>query len=168
MNTEQPTPKLVPIADDISTEELVARYLAGPTLVREAVAGMDQGQLHARPIPDKMSTHEVVTHIVDSEFGMGGRVKRALAGEEPAVLQGGHPEIKSDPERDLDADLGRLEQARAQMAGELRGLPAEVWDRIAMRRQDREVTVRQMIMLMTRHLENHVAAIGEKRAALGL
>jgi len=168
MDIEQPTPKPIPIADDISPEELVARYLSGPALVREAIAGMDEDQLHARPIPGKMSTHEVVTHIVDSEIGMGGRVKRALAGEEPVVSQGGHPEIKSDPERDLDADLERLVQARAQMADELRELPAEAWGRIAMRRQDREVTVRQMLMLMTRHLENHVATIDEKRAALGL
>jgi hypothetical protein len=168
MVTEQPTPKPIPIADDISPEELIARYLAGPALVRGAIAGMDEGQLHARPIPDKMSSHGVVTHIVDSEIGLGGRVKRALAGEEPIVSQGGHPEIKSEPERDLETELARLEIARAEMAEKLRDLEADAWERVAMRREDRVVTVRQMIMLMTRHLENHVAAIDEKRAALGL
>ena len=166
MDNEHPKP--IPIADDISPDELIARYLAGSALVREAITGMDEDQLHARPIPDKMSTHGVVTHIVDSEIGLGGRLKRALAGEEPVVSTGSQPEIKSDPERDLDADLERLEQVRAQMADELRDLPADGWERIAMRRQDREVTVRQTLMLMTRHLENHVAAIDEKRAALGL
>jgi DinB superfamily len=168
MQNDQPQPKRVPIADDISPEELIARYLEGPALVRNTMAGMDAAQLHARPIPGKMSTHEVVTHIVDSESGLGGRIKRAIAGEEPPLTQGAHPEITSDPERDLDAELGSLESARGQMAEELRQLPPEVWERVALRRADREMTVLQVLMLMTRHLENHVAAIEEKRAALGL
>ena len=168
MDNDQPTPKRAPIADDISLDELIARYLAGPALVRDTIAGMDAAQLHARPIPDKMSTHEVVTHIADSETGLGGRLRRAIAGEEPPLTQGGHPEITSDPERDLDADLESLESMRGQMAEELRHLAPEVWERVALRRADREVTVRQVLMLMTRHLENHVSAIEEKRAALGL
>jgi hypothetical protein len=168
MDNDQHAPKRAAIADDIAPEQLIARYLEGPKFVRDAIAGMDAAQLHARPILGKMSTHEVVTHIVDSESGLGGRLRRAIAGEEPPLTQGGHPEIKSDPERDLDADLELLETAREQMAEELRQLPPDVWERVAMRREDRVVTVRQMLMLMTRHLENHVAAIEEKRAALGL
>jgi len=168
MQNDQPQPKRVPIADDISPEGLIARYLEGPALVRGTIAGMDAAQLHARPIPGKMSTHEVVTHIVDSESGLGGRIRRAIAGEEPPLRQGAHPEIVGDPTRDLDAELPSLESARAQMAEELRQLQPEVWERVALRSVDREMTVRQVLMLMTRHLENHVAAIEEKRAALGL
>ena len=168
MDNDQPMPKRAPIADDISPEELIARYLEGPALVRDTIAGMDAAQLHARPIPGKMSTHEVVTHIVDSDSGLGGRIRRATAGEEPPVRQGAHPEIIGDPTRDLDAELPSLEVARRQMAEELRQLPPEVWKRVALRSADREMTVRQVLMLMTRHLENHVAAIEEKRAALGL
>lgn len=168
MDNDEPMPKRAPIADDISSEDLIARYLAGPALVRDTIAGMDSAQLHARPIPDKMSTHEVVTHIVDSDSGLGGRIKRAITGEEATLTQGGHPEITSDPERDLEAELESLETAREQMAEELRQLPPEVWNRVALRRADREVTVRQVFMLVTRHLENHVEAIEEKRAALGL
>jgi len=168
MQNDQPQPKRVSIADDISPEELIARYLEGPSLVRDTIAGMDAAQLHARPVPGKMSTHEVVTHIVDSESGLGERVRRAIAGEEPALRQGAHPEIIGDPTRDLAAELPTLEAARLQMAEELRALPPQVWERVALRSADREMTVRHVLMLMTRHLENHVAAIEEKRAALGL
>jgi hypothetical protein len=114
MDNDQPTPKRAPIAADISTDELIARYLAGPALVRDTIAGMDAAQLHARPIPDKMSTHEVVTHIADSEAGLGGRVRRAIAGEEVPLTLGGHPEIVCDPERDLASELESLESARGQ------------------------------------------------------
>ncbi len=159
-----------PIADDIALDELIARYLSGPALVRDTILGMDEAQLHARPIAGKMSTHEVVTHIVDSEGGLGGRIKRAIDGEEIPVMQGmgGHPEPTSDPSRDLDADLRRLEAARNRMAEDLRRLPAEGWGLAALRREDRVVTVRQLLIMMVRHLENHVTAIEEKRAALGL
>ncbi|MDR3685642.1 MAG: DinB family protein [Coriobacteriia bacterium] len=168
MSAAQPTPERAPIADDISAEELIARYLAGPALVRATIAGMDADQLHARPIEGKMSTHDVVTHIADSEAGLGGRLKRALAGEEPLATQGGHPEAVSDPTRDLSADLEQLTAAREQMGEALRHIEPDVWERIAARWGEREVTVRQMLLLMTRHLENHVATIEEKRAALGL
>jgi uncharacterized damage-inducible protein DinB len=168
MSNAQPTPERPAIAEDISTEDLIARYLAGPALVRDTIAGMTPDQLHARPIEGKMSTHDVVTHIADSENGLGTRMKRALAGEEPAPTQGGHPEIVCDPDRDLGADLDRLTAAREQMAEQLRAIEPDVWERIAMRRGGREVTVRQLLTLMTRHLENHVTTIEEKRMALGL
>ncbi len=168
MDNAQPTPPRAPIADDIGDGDLIARYLAGPALVRDTISGMTADQIHARPIPDKMTTHEVVTHIVDSEAGLGGRVKRALAGEEPPVTSGGHPEPTSDPTRDLDVELEQLVSMREQMAAELRHASPSAWDNVALRRGDRVMTARQVLVLMTRHLENHVAAIEEKRAALGL
>ena len=61
-----------------------------------------------------------------------------------------------------------LTAKREQMAEELRGLPADGWGLVALRREDRVVTVRQVLILMVRHLENHVATIEEKKAALGL
>jgi len=169
MDTGHGTPARTPIAEDIAQDALIARYLAGPPLVRDTIAGMDEAQLHARPIPGKMSTHDVVTHIADSESGLGGRIKRAIAGEEvPLVMGGRHPEPVCDPERDLDADLGVLTVKREQMAEDLRGLPAEGWGLVAIRGEDRVLTVRQVLILMVRHLENHVATIEEKKAALGL
>jgi hypothetical protein len=163
------TPSRTPVADDIAPDALLARYLAGPALVRDTIAGMDEAQLQAHPISGKMSTHDVVTHIVDSEGGLGGRVKRAIAGEEvPLVVGGRHPEPVCDPDRDLVADLEVLKVKREQMAEELRALPADRWELVALRRDDRVMTVRQVLVMMTRHLENHVAAIEEKKAALGL
>jgi hypothetical protein len=162
-------PTRTPITDDISQDALIARYLAGPALLRDTVAGMDAAQLLARPIEGKMSTHDVVTHIVDSEGGLGGRVKRALAGEEvPLVVGGHHPEPVCDPDRDAVAEIEVLTAKREQMAEELRAVPAESWELIALRRDERTMTVRQVIIMMTRHVENHVAAIEEKKAALGL
>jgi hypothetical protein len=169
MDTGHGTPARTPLTEDITRDALIARYVAGPSIVRDTIAGMDEAQLQAHPIPGKMSTHDVVTHIVDSEGGLGGRIKRAIAGEDvPLVTGGRHPEPVFDPERDLDAELGVLTAKREQMAEDLRSLPADGWGLVALRGEERVMTVRQVLILMVRHLENHVAAIEEKKAALGL
>jgi uncharacterized damage-inducible protein DinB len=159
------------VEDDSTSEELIERYLAGPALVRDTVAGMDASQLAARPISGKMSTQEVVWHIVDTEQHYAARMKRTIAGEEPWVM-GTRPPDRTVPadqaERDLAQDLDRLQKSREEMAEELRRITPDVWQRVAMQRQDSLVTLRQLLLHTVHHLENHVGAIQEKRAALGL
>ena len=166
--TDRQAPPLWPDTDDdSSTAEIIGRYLAGPALLRETVAGMDAAQLHAKPIPGKMSTQQVVNHIVDSELRMVDWMRRAIAGDEPLVLQG-RPQPQPQPERDVEADLRQLQTTREQMAEELRPLEPDVWARVAMKREERVVTLRQLLLHTAHHLENHAATIEEKRAALGL
>jgi len=168
MSDDQVAHERAEIGENSTPAELIARYLTGPKLLRDTVAGMDSAQLHARPIPGKMSTQEVVNHIVDSELRMVERMRRAIAGDEPLIMQGGHPEPQQHLERDVEADLQLLHTTREQMAEDLRPLAPEVWERIAMKREDRVVTLRQLLLHTTHHLENHVATIEEKRTALGL
>jgi hypothetical protein len=155
---------------DATPMDLVKRYLEGPAVLGAAVAGMDDAQLRARPIPEKMTSQEVVNHVLNSERSMTGRMERAIAGEEPPVLApmgAGHNAMPPEL-RDVAADLDALQEIRERTGATLRGLAPEVWDRVAMRREDREVTLRQVLLLVVRHLEGHVTAIEEKRVALGL
>jgi len=48
-------------------DALIEQYLAGPGLLRRAVAGITRDQLLARPIPGKWSTQEVVCQLADYE-----------------------------------------------------------------------------------------------------
>lgn len=158
------------VEEDVTPMDLVKRYLDGPAVLRAAVAGMDDAQLRARPIPGKMTTQEVVNHVLNSERSMTGRIERAIAGEEPPVLGpmgAGHNAMPPEL-RDVAADLDALQDIRERTAETLRGLAPEAWDRVAMRREDREVTLRQLLLIVVRHLEGHVTAIEEKRVALGL
>ena len=67
---------------------LIDQYLAGPDLLRRAIAGMTKGQLLARPIPGKWSTQEVVCHLADYEPIYADRMKRVIALKEPELLKG--------------------------------------------------------------------------------
>jgi hypothetical protein len=85
----------------------IEQYLAGPGLLRRAVAGRTGDHLLARPIPGKWSTQEVVFHLADYEPIYADRMKRVIALEEPALLPGdpalfaarlayGHRNVESD------------------------------------------------------------------------
>ena len=107
---------------------LIEQYLAGPALLRRAVAEMTRDQLLARPIPGKWSTKEVICHLADYEPIYADRMKRVIALKEPELLKG-------DPglfaarlaydERDVEEELALIEIVRKQMARILRALKPE-------------------------------------------
>jgi uncharacterized damage-inducible protein DinB len=72
----------------MSHDALIEQYLAGPGLLRRAIAGMTREQLLARPIPSKWSTQEVVCHLADYESIYADRMKRVVALNEPELLKG--------------------------------------------------------------------------------
>ena len=154
-----------------SVAGLVGRYLAGPDLLRAAIAEMTPGELAARPVAGKMSTQEVTCHVVDADQFMADRMKRTVATQRPLLIGVDgitYLEALHYAERDLDLDLRLLEVTREQMAADLRRLPAEAWERDAVHSETGLVTLRGLLLHTIRHLERHVVAIDEKRAALGL
>ena len=60
-------------------DALIEQYLAGPSLLRRAVAGMTREQLLARPIPGKWSAQEVVCHLADYEPIYAHCMQRVIA-----------------------------------------------------------------------------------------
>lgn len=44
-------------------EVLIEKYLAGPEILRQSIAGMSNMQLDTRPIPFKWSARQVALHI---------------------------------------------------------------------------------------------------------
>ena len=154
----------------VSPTELIELYLTGTAILRASLEGMSPGQLAARPIAGKMATFEVVCHVVDADQFMADRMKRTIATDRP-LLMGVESVDYLEPlhyaERDLELDLRLLDATRMQMAADLRRLPATAWDRDAVHSETGLVTLRGLLLHTIRHLERHVAAIGEKRTALG-
>lgn len=154
-----------------SPAELLRAYLAGPDLVREAIAGLDAEALKARPIAGKMSSLEVVCHIVDSDQFMCDRIKRTIATRRPLLVgieSADYPAPLDYHARDLELDLRLLEAQRAQLAADLRRLGDDIWSREAVHTESGLVTVRELFHHAVEHLEAHLLTVAEKRAALGL
>jgi hypothetical protein len=132
---------------------------------------MDRDQLLARPIPGKLSTLEVLGHIADTEQYLADRIRRAAATDAP-VLVGvdamRYVDALGYQRREPEPQLALIELVRSQMADDLERLEPAVWERVAVHTETGLVTTRQLVLHAIRHLEGHVAAIDDKRRALGL
>jgi DinB family protein len=66
-------------------ETLIAQYLDGYRVVAEALTGIDDEQLDARPGPGKWTAREVVHHLADSEMTGAVRLRLLLAVDNPPI-----------------------------------------------------------------------------------
>jgi hypothetical protein len=152
-------------------QELLNRYRAGYPLLRSAAVGLDEEAIRARPIAGKMSTLEVIAHIVDSDQFMCDRMKRTIAADRPLLMgveSADYPEPLDYESRDPELDLQLLKIQRQQMGDDLERLPADAWTRTAVHSESGLVTLLELLEHAVEHLENHTATIAEKRAALCL
>src|SRR5262245_55041646 len=148
---------------------LIEQYLAGPGLLRRAVAGMTREQLLARPIPGKWSTQEVVCHLADYEPIYADRMKRVIALKEPELLQGdpGLFAARLAYDRpDVDEELALIELTRKQMARVLRVLKPEDFQRQGSHSRDGALTMEVLLQRITAHIPHHARFIEEKRRAM--
>lgn len=154
-----------------SPSSLIESYLAGPSRLRRAVAGMSAEQLKARPVPGKWSTLEVVCHLADFEPIYVDRMKRIIALESPLLLGADENRFAARlayHDRDVEEELALIAHTRSQMARILRTLPAEAFERVGVHDERGPRTLEQMLTGITGHIDHHLPFISAKRQALGL
>ena len=140
--------------------QLIDSYLAGPALLRKAVAGLNRDQLLARPVPGKWSTLEVVCHLADFEPVYADRMKRVIAEERPTLLSADEQRFAASlayHDRDLEEELTIIERTRQQMARILRTLPASAVERIGVHNEAGPLTLADLLTRVTKHVPHHVA-----------
>jgi uncharacterized damage-inducible protein DinB len=151
--------------------ELIESYLAGPAILRKAVADMTPEQLRARPIPGKWSTAEVVFHLAEFEPVYVDRMKRAIALNKPLVFVADETEYVKHlayDHRDVNEELALIDITRVSFARILKNIPEAAFQRVAVHNEKGLVTVEAMLKSVTNHILNHLPFIHEKRKALGL
>lgn len=154
----------------MSIEELLDQYAAGPHLLREAVAGMSDEQLKAKPVPDRWSTLEVICHLSDAEGVYAERIKRVIAEDEPSLRS-------MDPDawlsrlayhiRDAEEEFRFVEFTRRQLGRILHSLKPADFQRKGRHSEVGQLTLETLLQRITNHIPHHVQFIREKRAALG-
>src|SRR3954463_3982260 len=109
-------------------QTLIDQYLAGSDLVEQAVSGMSDEQIDARPIVGKWSTRQVICHLADFEPIYADRMKRVIAEQCPTFF-GGDPDTFAAhlayEHRSIGAELNLLTATRQHVAAILRELKAE-------------------------------------------
>jgi hypothetical protein len=154
----------------MSQAPLIDRYAAGPSSVRQAVAGMTDEQVRARPITGKWSTLEVVCHLADFEVIGVDRLTAVIAEEKPTIP--GRDEQKYAARllyerRDLEEQLRLIELCRSHVTRILRTLTDADWQRTGIHTEAGPLTLEQLLTRSVKHIEHHVPFIHEKRKALG-
>ena len=151
---------------------LIDDYLAGPALLRQAVADMTQEQLVARPVPGKWSTLEVVCHLADYEIVGADRIKRTIAENEPTLIGGDQSQQSQFAarlayhERPVEEELLLIEMIRKHVARILRTLRPEGFQRRGIHSVAGPMTVENFVERITRHIPYHLQFIEEKRKFL--
>src|SRR5262245_27404077 len=158
----------------MSLQQLIVLYLSGIDMVRRAVAGMTPEQLHARPLPGKWSTFEVVCHIAVFELIDAVRITRTLAEDRPVIFDVDENRLAAAlayHQRDLNEELAVIDATRRHVARILASqsdsvLARQSAFRIGERSETR--TLERHLTLAAEHIPHHVPFILEKRRALKL
>jgi len=150
--------------------QLIEEYLAGPKVLRQAVAGMTREQLLARPIAGKWSTLEVVCHLADFDPILADRMKRVIAEDNPTLI--GYDENKFATNLFMDEqsaeDAVKITSLNRQnFARVLRKLPDSAFARAGMHNERGRTTLLDLLKTYTNHLDHHLSFIHAKRAAMG-
>jgi uncharacterized damage-inducible protein DinB len=154
-----------------SLAELIDNYLAGPSALRQAVAGLSREQALARPVPGKWSTLEVVCHLSDFDPIYADRMKRVIAEDRPQLLGADETRFAAAlayHQRDLEEELGLIERTRSQMARILRTLPDEALRRVGLHNERGPLTLEDLLSGVAKHVTHHLKFVADKRRALGL
>lgn len=150
-------------------QPLIDAYLAGPQLLRDAIAGMTPAQLDAAPIPGKWSTRQVICHLADSEGVYAERMKRVIAEDGPTLFSANPDAFAASlayDRRDLAEELQLIEAIRRQMAKILQILRPEDFQRTGNHSERGPLTLQQLLQGVTDHIPHHIKFIAEKRAVV--
>ncbi|HEY2761298.1 MAG TPA: DinB family protein [Pirellulales bacterium] len=152
-------------------QTMIDQYLAGPEFLQQAVQGMSDCQLDAKPIAGKWSTRQVVCHITDFEPIYADRMKRVIVENCPTFF-GGDPDTFAAglayERRPVDTELELLVAVRRQMGTILRQLKAADFQRTGTHSEAGSLSLETLLQRIINHVPHHVQFIAEKRKALGV
>src|SRR6185436_955541 len=137
---------------------LVARYEAGPAVLRAAVAGLGEAELDRRPSDGGWTPREVVHHVADSEMTSAIRLRRLIAEDDPLIVGYDGDEFARRlqyAKRPIEPALSAIEGARATTAQILHGLTETDWARTGTHSESGPYGVERWLEVYAVHCDEH-------------
>jgi hypothetical protein len=151
-------------------QDLIDQFAAGGGKLRPTIQELTAEDLIARPGPGAWSIHELVIHVVDSDFVGMDRMKRVIAEENPRLI--GFDENlwiqhHAPHQQSLEDALTLFELGRRQMTRILRQLPDSAFARTGLHNERGQLTLENLVQTFVTHLDHHLKFLFEKRERLG-
>ncbi len=138
------------------------RFAVGPTLLRQAVTGLDAGALNRRPAGQDWSIRDVVIHLADAEL-VGAVRFRLVIGQDGSVLPVYDPDVWKRRLhylwRDPEAAIALFQQIRYGTAELLHQCDAAAWQRSGVHPERGVMTLAELLEFSAGHVEEHVTQI---------
>jgi len=143
-------------------KKLIAQYDDGYRVVSEALAGVTDEQLDARPEPGKWSARELVHHLADSEMTAATRLRLLVAIDNPQILGYDQDQFarKLYYDRPIAASLDAFKAARRATVEILERMTDADWARSAGTHTEHgPFTAERWLELTAAHAHAHAAQI---------
>jgi hypothetical protein len=149
---------------------LIERYAAGAAVPAQAIAGLTEAELGARPVPGAWTIRQIVMHLYDSDLIGSDRMKRVIAEDEPTLLAYDETRFADRlfyDKQDLKTACEVFRLNRLLTAALLRNLPDEAFARAGTHTERGRETLEDLVKDYADHLDHHVKFLREKRRLLG-
>ncbi|MDQ3692968.1 MAG: DinB family protein [Chloroflexota bacterium] len=155
--------------DGATRQRLVAQYKDGPRVIEDALAGITDAELDARPAPGEWTTREIVHHLADSEMTSAIRLRRLIAEPAPAMVGYDQDEFVralSYPGRPIAGSFQAFAGARASTAEILDQLSEIDWGRAGTHNEiDGPYGAEDWLRIYAGHAHDHADQIRVARAS---
>jgi DinB superfamily len=147
--------------------KLIAKYQEGYRVVSQALQGISERELDARPAPGKWSAREIVHHLADSEMTSAIRLRRLIAEDRPGIQGYDQDEYarRLYYDRPIQPSLEAFRAARETTAQILERMTEAQWGREGTHSQSGRYTVERWLEIYADHAHNHADQIRRARAS---
>jgi hypothetical protein len=148
-------------------QELIAQYENGYDMVHNALHGITDAELDARPAPDSWTTREIVHHLGDSEMTSAIRLRLLIAAENPMIVGYDQDAFVRHLayDRPITASLEAFKAARRATAEILHRLTDADWRRVGTHTDTGRYTAEDWLEIYASHAYEHADQIREARAS---
>lgn len=150
-------------------DDVVEFFGRFPSMIKEAIAGLSEGDLRWRPGPQEWSIQEVCAHLRDTIEIEGLRLRALLAAEAavlPSYDESAYARQRLYNYDDIQRVLTGLESSVAFVIGTVKGLSEADWQRQGRHEEAGPVTVGSRASGLIEHGRTHLAQIESIRQQL--
>lgn len=150
-------------------QKLLLRYREGHGAVVDALSGIGDAELDARPGPGDWTVREIVHHLADSETTSVIRLRRLLAEDAPLIAGYDEEEFarRLHYDRPIAADLDLFGAVRRANAELLARLDETEWRRAGTHTASGPYSVETWLEIYAAHGHDHADQIRRARATAG-